>query len=84
MCLKGYVYDKTCTDGLLYPLIIILNLSLRTNTFPDVWKQIEIISVFKKGATNNCKKFRSIAILSPFSKVFEIIMHKRFFNKQKI
>ena len=40
---------KGCADRLIYPHIILFNLSLKTNTLPDVWKQTKIIPVYKKG-----------------------------------
>ncbi|GBM79976.1 hypothetical protein AVEN_47448-1 [Araneus ventricosus] len=39
---------KGCAEFLIYPLLILLNLSLRTKVFPDVWKQTKIIPGFKK------------------------------------
>ncbi|GBM72769.1 putative RNA-directed DNA polymerase from transposon BS [Araneus ventricosus] len=74
---------KGCAEFLIYPLLVLFNLSLRTKVFPGVWKQTRIIPVFKKGDTQNCENYRPIAILSPFSKIFESIIHKKFYNQFK-
>lgn len=74
---------KGCSDAFIYPLLILFNLSLKTSVFPDVWKQTKIIPVFKKGDANDCKNYRPIAILSPFSKIFEIIIHNKIFQQVK-
>ena len=71
---------KGCADGLICPLIILFNLFLKTNTFPDGWKQTKVIPIFKKDATNDCKNYRTIVTLNLFSKVFEIIMHNKIFQ----
>ena len=74
---------KGCADGLIYPLLILFNLSLNTKTFPDAWKQTKIIPILKKGIVNDCKNYRPIAILSPFSKIFEIIVYNKLFLQVK-
>ncbi|GBM52691.1 hypothetical protein AVEN_130890-1 [Araneus ventricosus] len=76
---------KGCTEFLIYPLLVLFNLSLRTKVFPDVWKQTRIIPVFKKGDAQNCENYRPIAILSPFSKIFESLKAiKSFTTRLKI
>ncbi|GBN73503.1 hypothetical protein AVEN_172422-1 [Araneus ventricosus] len=74
---------KGCAEFLIYPLLVLFNLSLRTKVIPDVWKQTKIIPVFKKGVAQNCENYRPIAILSPFSKIFEGIIHKKLYNQVK-
>ncbi|GBM23234.1 hypothetical protein AVEN_159907-1 [Araneus ventricosus] len=58
---------KGCAEFLIYTLLVLFNLSLKTKVFPEVWKQTRIIPVFKTGDAQNCKNYRPIAILSPFS-----------------
>ncbi|GBM91347.1 hypothetical protein AVEN_6999-1 [Araneus ventricosus] len=74
---------KGCSEFLIYPLLVLFNLSLRTKVFLGVWKQTKIIPVFKKGDAQNCKNYRPIAILSPFSKIFESIIHEKLYNQVK-
>ena len=68
---------------LIYPFIILFYLSLKTNTFPDAWKQTKFFPLFKKGATNDCKNYRSIAIVKSFTKILEIIIHNKVFQYLK-
>ena len=63
---------KGCIDGFIYPLIILFNFSLKTNTFPDVWKQTKIIPVYKKGATNDWKVLDPLQFWVPFLKYLKL------------
>jgi len=72
---------KGCSEPLIYPLLILFNLSIKSNCFPDVWKQTKIIPVHKKGNITDCNNYRPIAILSPFSKIFESIIYKKIFSQ---
>ncbi|GBO31455.1 putative RNA-directed DNA polymerase from transposon BS [Araneus ventricosus] len=74
---------KGCAEFLIYPLLVLFHLSLRTKVFPAVWKQTRIIPVFKKGDAQNCENYRPIAILNSFSKIFESIIHKKLYNQVK-
>lgn len=72
---------KACAEHLIYPLLIIFNLSLRTATFSSAWKKTKIIPIPKKGDGRLLKNYRPIALISVFSKVFESAIHCRIFNQ---
>ena len=72
---------KGCAEHLIYPLIIIFNLSLKTCSFSCFWKNTKVIPVHKVGDVKNCQNYRPIAILSPFAKVFEIVIYKKIFSQ---
>ncbi|GBN58499.1 putative RNA-directed DNA polymerase from transposon BS [Araneus ventricosus] len=76
-------FIKGRAELFIYPLLVLFNLSLKTKVFPEVWKQTRIIPVFKKGDAQNCENYRPIAILSPFSEIFESIIHKKLYNQVK-
>lgn len=68
------------------PLRFLFNLSLKTNTFPQVWKEAKICPVFKKGDSTDVKNYRPISLLSCPAKIFEAILYKFIYNfvKNKI
>ena len=48
--------------------------------FPSPLKTAEITPIHKKESLNKTTNYRSISVLSPFSKIFEKIIHKRLEN----
>ena len=58
-------------------LAVLINESFLTGVFPDKLKIAKVIVLHKKGATDSPSNYRPISLLSIFSKIFEIIMHKR-------
>ena len=54
--------------------------SFSTGIFPDKLKVAKVIALHKKGATDNPSDYRPISLLSIFSKIYEKLMHKRFYN----
>jgi hypothetical protein len=63
---------KDCRSVFLEPLVHIFNLSLEQGTFPNVWKSTKVLPVHKTGNSAEIKNYRPIALLSTFSKIFEI------------
>ena len=59
------------------PLCLIVNLSFSEGIFPDPLKCAKGIPICKKEDPLNCNNYRSISILSNFSKVFEKLMYCR-------
>ena len=78
---------KRCHLYIVQPLTHIINLSLSTGSFPDGLKDAKIKPIFKKGVESEIGNYRPVSLLSPFSKIFEKVMHKRlvsFLNDHKI
>lgn len=67
---------KGCGAIFMTPLHHLYNLSIRTSTFPNLWKLATIIPVYKKGDRKLISNYRPIALLSPFAKVFESVIYK--------
>jgi hypothetical protein len=53
-------------------LVHIFNLSLVQGTFPDIWKTAKTVPIHKGGNLAQIENYRPVALLSSFSKVFEI------------
>ena len=66
---------KDCAAVFAGPLTTIFNLSLKTRTFPDVWKYSRLCPVFKKDNKSIAENYRPITIICNFAKVFEITLH---------
>lgn len=67
---------KGLVGFLAEPLKTLFNLSLKTNTFPQIWKEAKICPVFKKGNKAEIQNYRPIAILSCPAKIFESVIYK--------
>ena len=68
-------------NELISPLLVILiSESFSTGIFPDKLKIAKVMALNKKGATDDPSNYRPISVLYVFSKIFEKIMHKRFYN----
>ena len=57
----------------------ILNLSITTCTFPDVWKVAKVIPIHKQGSVQDRNIFRPISILFTLSKLLERHVHISFY-----
>ena len=55
----------------------IMNDCLKNNFFPDILKNDEITPCFKKGDRSEKENYRSLSILSSFSKVFERLIYEQ-------
>ena len=49
----------------------LLNLSIRTSRFPEIWKCSKVTTLFKSGDQTNVSKYRPISILPTLSKILE-------------
>ena len=62
------------------PLTNLFNLSLQRGIFPDIWKQANIIPIFKKGDKSSPNIYRPVSLLSFVGRVMEKCIFKHMFN----
>ncbi|GBN09998.1 hypothetical protein AVEN_123652-1 [Araneus ventricosus] len=72
-----------CTKILVYTILAFLAWKMHPLLALHPWNLTKIVPVFKSGNTKECKNYRPIAILSPLSKNFEIIIHKKLIPQVK-
>jgi hypothetical protein len=68
-------------------LTYIINLSLSTGQFPDQLKIAKVKPLYKKGRETEVGNYRTVSLISGFSKIFEKIIKKillSFLNKHTI
>ena len=71
---------KILSPKIASSLASLINESFSTGIFPDKLKVAKVIALHKKGGTDNPSNYRPISLLSVFSKIFEKLMHKRFYS----
>ena len=71
---------KLVIHDILPALTHVINLSLTTLVFPNLWKLAKIIPLLKKGDPLNPKNYRPVALLPIFSKVLERVIFKQVVN----
>ena len=49
----------------------ICNLSIKTKSFPEKWKEAKVTLIFKKGKTDDCSNYRPISVLQILPKFLE-------------
>uniref|UniRef100_A0A1Y1K5G1 Reverse transcriptase domain-containing protein n=1 Tax=Photinus pyralis TaxID=7054 RepID=A0A1Y1K5G1_PHOPY len=67
------------SEWLEKPLLHIYNLAIKTETFPDMWKESIVVPIHKSGNKKLVENYRPIAILSAPAKLFELILHTKLF-----
>ena len=58
----------------------IINLSIRANTVPDMWKKAKVVPIFKSGDFNDIANYRPISILPVLSKILEKAVFHHFYS----
>ena len=69
---------KDCLPVILGPLTDIFNCSILTSTFPDNWKEAEVIPILKDGDHERAANNRLLSLLAVASKVLERIVLNQF------
>ena len=69
---------KDCLPLILGPLTDIFNCSILTSTFPDNWKEAEVIPILKDGDHERAANNRPLSLLAVASKVLERIVLNQF------
>ena len=67
---------KMIKDEITPAITHIVNLSIRSSRFPNIWKHSKIIPLFKPGAKDklSTKSYRPVALLPVVSKVLERVV----------
>ena len=69
---------KNCEPELSHILAELFNMSLKESCFPDCWKALSVVPVFKNvGEKCTAKNYRPVSLLSVVSKVFEKLVNNR-------
>ena len=68
---------KDAAELISAPLAHLINLSLKTSTFPTDWKMVKVIPIHKSSAYSNPDNYRAISVLPVISKIIEKIIHRQ-------
>ena len=69
---------KNCEPELSYILAELFNKCPKESCFPDCWKVLSVVPVFKNvGERSTAKNYRPVSLLSVVSKVFEKLVNNR-------
>ena len=75
---------KNCEPELSYILAKLFNICLKSSCFPDCWKVLSVVPVYKNvGESSTAKNYLPVSLLSVVSKVFERVWHAGFLHKLK-
>ena len=68
---------KLVIDQILPALTHVINLSLSTMTFPNLWKLAKVIPLFKKEDPLLAKNYRPVSLLPILSKILEKVVFQQ-------
>ena len=72
-CGPSSIPTKILKNELAKPLSNIINISFSTGKFPNSWKKVEIVPLYKKDEKLDCNNCRPISLLA--RNIFEKIIH---------
>ena len=58
----------------------LLNLSIKSNHFPNIWKCAKVTALFKSGERSNPTNYRPIPALPTLSKILERTVHSQLYS----
>ena len=62
-------------DFIFKPIQHLINLSIITESVPDLFKEAKVVPLFKKGSTLDPGNYRPVSVLSVLSKILERAVH---------
>ena len=68
---------KDASPVLTSPITAIVNASIRSGTFPDPWKEAQVVPILKKGSAMEKKNYRPVSLLSVVSKILEMVVQEQ-------
>ena len=71
---------KKCFSSLCEPLKYLFNLSVKKDIFPDDLKIAKVTPIYKAGDKSDLSNYRSISVLSCFSKILERIIYNNLYQ----
>lgn len=66
---------KKAMNVIVFPLTYIINTSILTGVFPELWKKSIVTPLFKKGDRSKISNYRPVSNLCVTSKVLEKVIH---------
>lgn len=72
---------KAFKKQLARPLTHIFQLSLKTGTYPKLWKITRVSPIPKNGDKSMAENYRPIAVLSSFAKIFESLLRTKIYKQ---
>ena len=72
--------SKCGTRGICPSITKLLNISIRTGNFPEIWKCSKVPALFKTGDRTNASNYRPISILPTMSTILEKVVHSQSYD----
>ena len=71
---------KTCAETLSPSIEYLINKSLKDGSFPIIWKEANVVPIYKKDDRRDIKNYRPVSLLSCTSKVMERLVYNRLYE----